>query len=128
MRKSCIMVNCRVGHNWRWMGANNGTMGAMMRSHCSVRGQHWSMMRSSQSMSGVMWSGQCMMRVNSCKMGCMMRGRGGVMSCMMWGGNCCMMSCMVRVHSMRQLSMSGVTGLDDLRGRPDLSRWLATRV
>ena len=76
-----------------------------------------------------------MMRVNSCKMGCMMRGRGGVMRsnncmmrCMMWSGNCCMMSCMVRVHSMKQLSMSGVTGLDDLRGRPDLSRWLATRV
>ena len=83
-----------------------------------------------------------MMRVNSCKMGCMMWGRSGVMrsnscmmlsgdccmmSCMVWGGNC-MVSCMVRVHSMRQLSMSGVTGLDDLRGRPDLSRWLATRV
>ena len=29
---------------------------------------------------------------------------------------------------MRQLSMSGVTGLDDLRRRPDLSCWLAPRV
>ena len=86
-----------------------------------------------------------MMGVNSCMMGCMMRGRGGVMrsnncmmccmvrssdcmmGCMVWSGNC-MMRCRVRSHSMRQLSMSGVTGLDDLRRRPDLSRWLAPRV
>ena len=135
MGKPWVMMNCRVWHNWGWMGASDRAMGGVMWSNCSVRSQHWGVMRSSQSLSGVIWS---VMRVNSCvvdcMMCCMMRGRGGMMRrnncmmcCMMWSSNC-MVCCMMWSHSMRQLSMSGVTGLDDLRRRPDLSRWLTTRV
>ena len=46
----------------------------------------------------------------------------------MMGSSNCMMDCVVRRHSMSQLSMSRVTGLDDLRGRPHLSRWFAPGV
>ena len=46
----------------------------------------------------------------------------------MMGSRNCMMDCVVRRHSMSQLSMSRVTGLDDLRGRPHLSRWFAPGV
>ena len=78
-------------------------------------------------MNCMMGSDRGMMGGNNCMMSCMVRRGDCMVDCVM-GGNSCMMGCMMRRHSMGQLSMSSVTGLDDLRWRPHLSRWFAPGV
>merc|ERR1719330_871516 len=72
-------------------------------------------------------SSDCMIGGNSCMVDCMVGSNSRMMDCMM-GRNDCMMSCMMGSYSKSQLSMSRVTGLNDLRGRPHLSRWFAPGV
>merc|ERR1740129_1135778 len=103
---SC-MVSCMLG-------SNSCMMDCMMRGTSCM-------------MDCMVGSSDCMIGGNSCMVDCMVGSNSRMMDCMI-GRNDCMMSCMMGSYSKSQLSMSRVTGLNDLRGRPHLSRWFAPGV
>merc|ERR1719330_1969995 len=112
------------------MGSGRGMIGGnSCMVDCMMRGN-------SCMMDCMVGSSDCMIGGNSCMVDCMVGGNSRMMGvgsnsrmmdCMM-GRSDCMMSCMMGSYSKSQLSMSRVTGLNDLRGRPHLSRWFAPGV
>ena len=106
-----------------WVKRSHSIVSSKMReSSVSCRVRHnWCWVGSND------WGMRGVMRCDYSVRGSVRGQHCGMMNCMM-GSNSCMMCCMMRSHSMSQLSMSSVTGLDDLRWRPHLSRWFAPGV
>ena len=139
------VMNCMMGSGRGMIGGNSCMVSCMLGSNscmmdCMMRGN-------SCMMDCMVGSSDCMIGGNSCMVDCMVGSNSRMMDCMIGGNSCmmgvgsnsrmmdcmmgrsdCMMSCMMGSYSKSQLSMSRVTGLNDLRGRPHLSRWFAPGV